>query len=40
MENAAEYHDLATRSFGEYTQRLNWKTSARRVHELLGSIVG
>jgi glycosyltransferase involved in cell wall biosynthesis len=39
MGSPADYQCLAEQSFGEYTQRLNWKTSARRVHELLQGVL-
>jgi glycosyltransferase involved in cell wall biosynthesis len=35
MGNPAAYRELAIRSFGEYTDRLNWKTSGRLIRELL-----
>jgi len=39
MENVSEYQELTRRSFDEYKQRLNWKTSARQVHKLLQGIL-
>jgi glycosyltransferase involved in cell wall biosynthesis len=39
MESLSAYRELAIRSFGEYTERLNWQTAGRRVHELLENIL-
>ena len=39
MKSHSAYRDLAFRSFGEYSERLNWQTAGRRVHELLENIL-
>jgi glycosyltransferase involved in cell wall biosynthesis len=35
MSSKQEYEQLALSSFREYSERLNWETSGKRVHELI-----
>jgi len=39
MESVSAYRELAINSFGEYSDRLNWKTAGRRVRELLEDVL-
>ncbi len=40
MSSGQEYKQLAMSSFKEYSERLNWKTSGRKVYELIQEYCG